>query len=104
MQKSPRFVDYNRAFTLEQRQHRIGCLRGSMVWSIVLLLILAALPLNASAQGPSFKDKSARVIVGFPQGGGSDAEMISAVKIQPLVKQLLVISPGVRDFTKKGHR
>ena len=33
--------------------------------------------------------------------GGEDAEMISAAKIQPLVKQLLVISPGVRDFTKK---
>jgi tripartite-type tricarboxylate transporter receptor subunit TctC len=72
-----------------------------MVWNVVLLLIVAALPLNASAQGPSFKDKSVRVIVGFPPGAGSDAEMISAVKIQPLVKQLLVISPGVCDFIKK---
>ena len=33
--------------------------------------------------------------------GGEDAEMISAAKIQPLVKHLLVISPGVRDFIKK---
>ncbi|HEX6769263.1 MAG TPA: hypothetical protein VF208_07915, partial [Candidatus Binatia bacterium] len=33
--------------------------------------------------------------------GGEDAELISAAKIQPLVQQLLVISPGVRDFTKK---
>jgi hypothetical protein len=30
-----------------------------------------------------------------------DAEMISAGKIQPLVKQLLVICPGVRDFIQK---
>jgi hypothetical protein len=33
--------------------------------------------------------------------GGEDAEMVSAAKIQPLVQQLLVISPGVREFTKK---
>lgn len=33
--------------------------------------------------------------------GGEDAEMIAAAKIQPLVKQLLVVSPGVRDFIKK---
>lgn len=32
--------------------------------------------------------------------GGEDAEMLSAATIQPLVKQLLVISPGERDFTK----
>ena len=32
---------------------------------------------------------------------GEDAEMLSAAKIPPLVKQLLVISPGVRDFSKK---
>lgn len=174
-----------------------------MVWNFLLLTMLTALPLNASAQVPAFKDKSVRVIVGLPPGGGSDpeerviarhlgkylpgnpslivqnmpgaggiiafnyfadlakpdgepwtayvtwagsdaagrpllaprktpqpivqtlraafdklandkqfmsdlrnvggedAEMISAAKIQPLVQQLLVISPGVRDFTKK---
>jgi len=33
--------------------------------------------------------------------GGEDAEMVSAAKIQPLVQQLLVISSGVREFTKK---
>ena len=33
--------------------------------------------------------------------GGEDAEMLSAAKIQPLVKQWLVIWPGVRDFSKK---
>jgi tripartite-type tricarboxylate transporter receptor subunit TctC len=45
-----------------------------MVWKVLLLLALMALPVIASAQAPSFKDKSVRVIVGFPPGGGSDAE------------------------------
>jgi hypothetical protein len=33
--------------------------------------------------------------------GGEDAEMMTATKIQPLIKQLLVVSPGAREFTKK---
>jgi len=97
-----------------------------MVWNILLLLLFSiALPVHGGAQAPTFKDESVRVIVGFPplvqmlrasfdkletdkqfmsdlgNVGGEDAEMISAAKIQPLVKQLLVISPGVRDFIKK---
>ncbi|HET9917663.1 MAG TPA: hypothetical protein VFQ89_11180, partial [Candidatus Binatia bacterium] len=46
-----------------------------MISSLLLLFLIAiALPVSAGAQAPSFKDKSVRVIVGFPPGGGSDAE------------------------------
>ena len=46
-----------------------------MVWNILLLLLISiALPADGGAQAPSFKDKSVRVIVGFPPGGGADAE------------------------------
>jgi tripartite-type tricarboxylate transporter receptor subunit TctC len=38
------------------------------------LLFSIALLVHGGAQTPSFKDKSVRVIVGFPPGGGSDAE------------------------------
>ena len=45
-----------------------------MVWNILVSFILLAMPLSAGAQPVPFKDKSVRVIVGFPPGGGSDAE------------------------------
>jgi tripartite-type tricarboxylate transporter receptor subunit TctC len=46
-----------------------------MVWNILLLLLFSiALPGHGGAQAPSFKDKSVHGIVGFPGGGGSDAE------------------------------
>ena len=46
-----------------------------MNWKILLLVLIAiVLPVNGGAQSPTFKDKSVRVLVGFPPGGGSDAE------------------------------
>jgi tripartite-type tricarboxylate transporter receptor subunit TctC len=46
-----------------------------MVWNILLLLLFSiALPVHGGAQAPSFKDKSVHGIVGFPAGGGADAE------------------------------
>jgi len=45
-----------------------------MVWKVLWLIILTAVPLNAGAQTLTLRDKSVRVIVGFPPGGGSDAE------------------------------
>ena len=46
-----------------------------MNWkSLLLVLIAIALPVDGGTQSQVFKDKSVRVLVGFPPGGGSDAE------------------------------